>query len=78
LEDAVQLLALRSQVTAELADNDVPAESARCVARLLLRRPGMVDRLRGMEPTATDTEAIQTAVQEDGIACAVDEASGIP
>jgi hypothetical protein len=81
LEDAVQLLALRSQLTAEIAESDVPPEAARCVARLFVRRPGMVERMLESidgEPTGADAEAIQSAAQEDSLTCALDDSSGIP
>jgi hypothetical protein len=79
LEDALLLLALRAELTAEIAESDVPADMARCIARLFVRRPGMVDRLQATlgEPTASDAEQIQQAASEDSLTCVRDEDAGL-
>jgi hypothetical protein len=81
LEKAVQLLALRGQLTAEVAEADVPPETARCIARLFVRGPGIVDLLlkyTDEEPTGADAERISNAAQQASAQCYGDESAGLP
>jgi hypothetical protein len=80
LEDAFLLLGMRAELTAQIAESDVPADLARCIARLFVRRPGMVDLLEATldaEPTATEAEQIQQAASEDSLTCYRDEEAGL-
>src|SRR6185295_20175259 len=50
---AEQLLALRGELTAEIAEQGAHADAARCSARLLARDPGLVDALLASGDTLT-------------------------
>jgi hypothetical protein len=80
LEDALVLLGLRAELTAEIAESDIPGDIARCIARLFVRRPGMVDLIQATldaEPSASDAEVIQQAASEDSLTCFQDEEAGL-
>ena len=78
LRAADELLAVRGAVTAEAAESHVPADIARCAARLIVREPGVLPVLEKSSPTPTELEHVRTLARDSGAACRDNPDSGLP
>jgi hypothetical protein len=79
IRTASELLALRSEITAELAEAGRPAEHARCAARLMSRHAELVSTFLApaSEATPAQQQAIAALVAQIEQACQADSRAGL-
>jgi hypothetical protein len=77
LQAAATLIAVRDELTAQLAENNVSADVARCTARLVTRRPTVTQLLVGDTPLSPAQQSlVRSSIRADAERCARDPRAG--
>jgi hypothetical protein len=77
LESAATLVAVRDELTAQLAESNVSGDVARCTARLVTRRPTVTQLLiADNAPTPEQRELVVSSIRADEQQCSRDPRAG--